>query len=239
MNTTLIEAEVRPATKLVISKTLVAQADDLALEHEQFTTHYVIGGRLALYELLSKIFVLYKSLAVAPDRKDLLGKMKHKMLHTYRIRVQSNSSDAGILVRYITRTDRKTAHVYARVIEAAIANEISVDEFCDYIQQSGGIEQMRSIGADPVASAKREQLAKDSLDMAWKYCQAREELPLAQFVLNKDLCYEKDRQVTFEYFACIKQNGRRYVLAKIPEIEIWHIRLQQMAEKFQQPEAIA
>lgn len=39
-----------------VSKTLIAQADDLALEHERFHTNYVIAGRMALYALLGKIY---------------------------------------------------------------------------------------------------------------------------------------------------------------------------------------
>jgi len=204
------------STLPVITKNIMSQADDLAEEHEQFNSHYIIGGRLALYDLLAKILALYQQIEASPNKKSLLGSMKHKMVHTYRMRVQSNSSDSGILVRYITRTDRKTAHVYARAIETAIANGISVAEFCDYIQRSGGIEQMRSIGVDPIAHAKKEKMDKDILGMAWSYCQAREELPFALFDPSKNLDYCIDRRVTYEYFACVNRKGRRYVLAKIP-----------------------
>lgn len=137
---------------------------------------------------------------------------------------QSNSSDAGVLVRYITRTDRKTAHVYARVIESAVSNEISEDQFCGYIQERGGIEQIRSIGVDPTVSAKKEKLEKDGWDLALQYCQAREELPFAYFELKSDLDYGQDRRVAYEYFACAKRNGRHFVLAKIPADEAFEDR---------------
>ena len=119
MNTALIEENKEEKSQLVITKSLVCQADDLAEEHEQFNANYIVGGRLALYELLGKIFDLYKVLEASPDKKVLLGEMKHKLVHQHKIRVQTNSSDAGILVRYITRAERKTAHIYARVIEQA------------------------------------------------------------------------------------------------------------------------
>jgi hypothetical protein len=210
----------------VITKNLISQADDLAEEHEQFNATYIVGGRLALYDLLAKIFTLYQELDAAPDKSSLLGSMKHKMVHTYRIRVQSNSSDVGILVRYITRADRKTAHVYARVIETAIANKISIGDFAGYIQKSGGIEKMRSIGVDPILKNQQAESEKTNWDLGWKYCMAREELPFAIFESPKDFC--KRRDVSFEYYACIKRGGKRYVIANIPADPIFDDRAIQL-----------
>ena len=198
----------------VITKSLISQADDLAEEHEQFNATYIVGGRLALYDLLAKIFTLYQQLNSAADKKDLISNMKHKLVHSHKIRVQSNSSDAGVLVRYITRADRKTAHVYARVIESAVTNQISGDQFKDYVQECGGVENMRSLGVDPATKAKQEESEQFKYDLGWKYCLAREELPFAVFESSIDFSKRKD--VYFEYYACIKHKGKRYVIANIP-----------------------
>jgi hypothetical protein len=215
METEIIEVEnFEIDNTLKINKTLISQADDLADEHEQFNTHYIVGGRLALYDLLAKILALYKKFQAAPDKKNLLGSMKHKMFHTYKIRVQSNSSDAGILVRYITRADRKTAHVYSRVIEFAVANQISVEQFTKYVQECGGIENIRSLGVNPTFRAQQAESEKSNWDLGWKYCIAREELPFAVFETQKD--FSKDKAVSFEYYACTTRKGRRYVVANIP-----------------------
>jgi len=215
MKKEIIEVENTIVSTLpVITKNIMSQADDLAEEHEQFNAYYIIGGRLALYELLAKIFTLYQQLNSAADKKDLISNMKHKLVHSYKIRVQSNSSDAGVLVRYITRTDRKTAHVYARVIESAVSNQISVEQFMDYVQECGGVENMRSLGVDPATKAKQEESEQFKYDLGWKYCLAREELPFAVFESSIDFSKRKD--VYFEYYACIKHKGKRYVIANIP-----------------------
>jgi len=215
MNTKIIEVISKQIENpLVVTKTLIGQADDLAEEHEQFNATYIVGGRLALYDLLAKIFTLYQQLDAAPDKKDLISNMKHKLVHSYKIRVQSNSSDAGVLVRYITRADRKTAHVYARVIESAVSNQISVEQFKDYVQECGGVENMRSLGVDPATKAKQEESEQFKYDLGWKYCLAREELPFAVFKSQTDFSRRKD--VSFEYYACIKRKGNRYVIANIP-----------------------
>jgi hypothetical protein len=216
MNTALIEENKEEKSQLVITKSLVCQADDLAEEHEQFNTNYIVGGRLALYELLGKMFDLYKVLEVSPDKKVLLGEMKHRLVHDHRIRVQANSSDAGILVRYITRAERKTAHIYARVIEQALINQIPSEHFVDYIEQCGGIEQMRLSGVDQAKAVENEQTLKDNQELAWKYCKAREELPFASFPLKNIFDYLGKEKVWFEYYVCAKRGDKRYVVANIP-----------------------
>ena len=203
-------------TQLKIVKTLVCQADDLAEEHAQFNTNYIVAGRLALYELLGKIFDLYKALEASPDKKAQLSDMKHKLVHHHKIRVQANSSDAGILVRYITRAERKTAHIYARVIEQALSNQISSDHFVDYIEQCGGIEQMRLSGINQAKASENEQTVKDTWQLGWKYCKAREELHFASFPLKNTFDYEGKEKVWFEYYACIRRGDKRYVVANIP-----------------------
>ena len=204
----------KESTLQAITKSFISQADDLAEEHEQFNATYIVGGRLALYDLLAKIFTLYQQLNSAADKKDLISNMKHKLVHGYKIRVQSNSSDAAVLVRYITRADRKTAHVYARVIESAVNNQISVEQFKDYVQECGGVENMRSLGVDPATKAKQEESEQFKYDLGWRYCLAREELPFASFDSSIDFSNRED--VSYEYFACIKRKGKRYVIANIP-----------------------
>ena len=216
MNIELVELNNEAIGQLVISKSLVCQADDLAKEHEQFNANYIVAGRLALYELLGKIFDLYKALEASPDKKGQLSDMKHKLVHEHKIRVQANSSDAGILVRYITRAERKTAHIYARVIEQALINQISSDHFVDYIEQCGGIEQMRLSGVDQTKAAEDEQTVKDTWQLGWKYCKAREELPFSSFPLKNVFEYEGKEKVSFEYYVCVKRGDRRYVAASIP-----------------------
>ena len=203
-------------TQLKIVKTLVCQADDLAEEHAQFTINYIVGGRLALYELLAKMFDLYKALEASSDKKAQLSDMKHKLVHHHKIRVQANSSDVGILVRYITRAERKTAHIYARVIEQALSNQISSDHFVDYIEQSGGIEQMRLSGVNQAKAAENEQSLKDSWELGWKYCKAREELPMSSFALKNVFEYVGMERISFEYYVCAKRGNKRYVVANIP-----------------------
>lgn len=216
MNTELVKSSEKVQGHLVVTKSLVCQADDLAEEHEKFNANYIVAGRLALYELLGKIYGLYKDLEASPDKKAQLSDMKHRLMHQHKIRVQANSSEAGILVRYITRAERKTAHIYARVIEQALSNQISSGQFVGYIEQCGGIEQMRLSGVDQAKAAQNVQNSKDNWQLGWKYCEAREELPFSSFPLKKVFEYEGKEKVWYEYYVCIRRGNNRYVVANIP-----------------------
>ena len=127
-----------------VSKTLIAQADDLALEHERFHTNYVIAGRMALYALLGKIYELVLKVESSSDCDFFIGQMRKSLKSKHSIRTQDNSSTAAIVVRYVTRADRKTAHVYARAIEAAKASQVPAVGFSDYVDEQGGVEKIRS-----------------------------------------------------------------------------------------------
>lgn len=215
MNTILSNTNESCSKNVVVSKTLIRQADDLANEHEQFNERYILGGRIALYELLGKMYSLYKALESADDKGELVIKMRDKLAKDFNIRTQENSSVATILVRYITRADRKTAHVYARAIEAACSNKISSEDFSDFIQDSGGVEQIRSIAVDPSIKVQQDDFEAKKMDLTKQFFLARTELPFATFTLKPDISVG-GAVTEYEYFACVKRGGAYQVVSKIP-----------------------
>uniref|UniRef100_UPI0040478FE4 hypothetical protein n=1 Tax=Polynucleobacter sp. TaxID=2029855 RepID=UPI0040478FE4 len=215
MNTQLIETKEEKQNQLVITKSLICQADNLAEEHERFNANYIVAGRLALYGLLAKIYSLYRQLEATPDKKSLLEDMRFKLAKTYQIRTQANTSDLGLLVRYITRADRKTTHVYSRAIETAMKNEIGLDEFVDYIQNQGGIEQMRAFGVDGNFKRLQDKDENENLEIAKQHLLAMAEKPLAEIELNQNMnifgqgCF-------YDYFVGVSAGGKKYrIIGKI------------------------
>ena len=99
-------------TNLIVTKTLLAQAMDLAEAHNEFHTQYVIGGRKALYEMLANIMRFTLEVNTSTEKDALLKSIRHELQNQYNIKTQANSSTTAILVKYITRADRKTTHVY-------------------------------------------------------------------------------------------------------------------------------
>ena len=215
MKTELNEVKEEKQSQLVIIKSLVCQADDLAEEHEKFNTNYIVAGRKALYELLAKIYSLYRQLEATPDKEVLLEDMRFRLAKTYQIRTQANTSDLGLLVRYITRADRKTTHVYSRAIETAMTNEIGLDDFVDYIQNQGGIEQMRAFGAD--GNFKRLQVndTNEKLEIAKQHLLAVAENPYAEIELNQNLS-QFGQGCFYDFFIGVSTGGKKYrIVGKI------------------------
>ena len=216
MNTELIIEDASLTNKLVITKTLIGEADDLAKEHEAFQDRYIVGGRKALYELIGKIYFLAEKLDGCIDRVEQLDLLRNILLREYGIKTQYNTSDITVLVRYITRADRKTAHVYARAIETARANQIEPAQFARYLEQAGGVERIRADGV--ISNGINHDVtnnAEEMMNLTRKYLDARSELPIKSFKLsNKAPAFKSTAKLN--YFACYERNGRYYVLTQLP-----------------------
>lgn len=211
-----MKTEEKLRTKLVVTKSLIAQADEVASAHEQFNLQYVVGGRAALYQLLGRMLSLVQQFESAPDRKELISKIRHQLRSEYGIKTQANSSDTTVLVRYMTRTDRKTAHVYARAIESARANSISVDQLPSYIEQAGGLEQIRTDGA--MAESPEDQSAQaERIGLAEEYLRCRAEVPIQSFEAHRLFDNFDDHGAVYSYFVCARKgDGKYHVLSRIP-----------------------
>ena len=213
MNTNL-DVEVIQSS-LVVFKTIIGQANDLAIEHEHFNDHYIVAGRKALYELLGKMYALSEQLNKTVDRDEQVDLMRSALASQYSIRTQENTSDTTVLVRFITRADRKTAHVYSRAIETARANAIPIADFAEYVEQAGGIERIRGNAA--ISNGVNQDAVTDAeemLELTRKYLDARSELPMTSFRLSTD-ALEIKSDSRLSYFACYERNGRHYVLSQI------------------------
>ena len=203
-------------TKLVVTKSLIAQADEVASAHEQFNLQYVVGGRAALYQLLGRMFALVQQFESAPDRKELISKIRHQLRSEHGIKTQANSNDTTVLVRYMTRTDRKTAHVYARAIESAKANSIPVDQLPNYIEQAGGLEQIRTDGATAESSMDKCAQA-ERIELAEEYLRCRAEVSIQSFEAHRLFDNFDDGGAVYSYFVCARKgDGRYHVLSRIP-----------------------
>ena len=210
MHIDLIEA-VENHSPLVATKTLIGKADDLAREHEEFNDRYIVSGRKALYELLGKIYALVEQLDGCSDKENQVAILRKVLSEKYGIRTQENTSDTTVLVRYITQADRKTAHVYSRAIETARLNKIDSSKFAGYVEQAGGVERIRTEGAD-----SDEDDFDKRMSIARMYLNSRKVFPLTSFKLNPKSNIHLEGSSDLNILICSESEGRQYVLAKLP-----------------------
>lgn len=199
---------------IVVSKNLITQADDLALEHERFHDHYVIGGRAALYTMLQKIYELVLKMETSQDRHFFVQQMRKTLKSKYGIRTQENSTPAAVVVRYITRADRKTAHVYARAIEVAIESQVPTLGFSEFLEEQGGVEKIRANNANHQQTAQSDSSASTNLAYGvTDYLDSKSEFPIASFHVREGPANSDCDD--FEVFVCRKRHGRYLVLNRL------------------------
>ncbi|MBU3620348.1 hypothetical protein [Polynucleobacter sp. CS-Odin-A6] len=228
MNIEVIDVTMTSTSPIVITKTLIGQADDLAREHEEFNDRFIISGRKALYELLGKIYALAEQLDGSIDKEDQVTILRKVLSEKYGIRTQENTSDTTVLVRYITQADRKTAHVYSRAIETARLNKVDSSKFAGYVEQAGGVERIRSDNVAPGLTNQEVEAIETErelrLELARKYLTARTELPLSSFNLGKRYS-QAPKTNTYKQFIGYERKGRYYVLAQQDVNDVQELKL--------------
>jgi hypothetical protein len=189
-------------TNLIVTQSLIGQAEELAAEHEQFNEQYVVNGRKALYGLLEKIYNLAVQFEASPDKEDLYRLLKTDLSEKHGIRIQANTSNVAMLVRYITRAERKTAHVYARAIESAIQKKISSVTFEEYVEMLGGLEKIRIDGVEAPVKSPKMLVEEEKLNLSRKFLLARTLLPYASFKTPKAFTNLFNPKTEFEIVIC-------------------------------------
>ena len=217
MSTEIIESNIEIGSELVVTKTIIGQADDLALEHEDFNDRYIVTGRLALYELIGKIYALFGQLESSIDKEEQIKMLKDLLFKKFGIRTQDNTSDTTVLVRYITRADRKTSHIYSRAIETARFHNIKPENFVKFLQDHGGLERLRAIGVDSESIDAAKDLEDEKIDLTWKYLSARGYDPFVSFDEPRQFKDIQNKNCAYEYVICYRGMDRKYhVIGKMP-----------------------
>jgi len=219
MNSEKNEVEVVAQNQLVITKSFIGQADDLALDHESFNERYIVAGRFALYDLLAKIYELAENLDKLIDKESQLDLMRKNLFTKYGIRTQENTSDLAVLVRYITHAERKNAHVYTKAIETARQLKIKPENFVEFIQDNGGIERVRGLESNSDQIDLSKELDEEKIELTWKLLGARSEIPLASFDAPKEFKNIYNKNGSLEFVICMQVCHQQYhVVGKLPAV---------------------
>ncbi len=192
--------------------------DQLAIDAENFSKFEVQSEEnknSKLYQLLTDIHAFVEHVQAQPNVNDIIKAMRHKLSNSFDIKTQANSPALNVIVRYVTRTNRKNACVYARVLSVAQSNNISSADLTDYIRANNGIHNIRkSIEKKPVdpVNVKKQQ---SFWDYAQSYLEAKVAKPMATFKLghehNAYMC-DTARGGKFSYFVCDYADGEYKVV---------------------------
>jgi hypothetical protein len=143
-----------------INQSIIAQADSLAERHATYVTDFVTRANTELYAILAEILKLHEQVEGSKQRDKLIKRMRERLKSTHNIKTQANTKTTALVTKYVTRASRKTAHVYSRVLEVAIANGIGSAELVAFIQSKGGIDKVRMSVASAEAVTQHNALIK-------------------------------------------------------------------------------
>jgi len=155
------------AEKLKIEE-YIERAHAATTLYESYTFRFVKRANIELYKILAHVYKLYLDISADELSDEIFSGMRNTLKKQHKLKLQINSSNASIVVRFATLSCTKTTSVYSRVLETAYAAGVEWEQLADYITQRGGIDKVRkaAVGVAEREAAKRGCIA------------AREELSL-------------------------------------------------------------
>jgi hypothetical protein len=147
---------VNKTKKTNIQKIIVDKAELLSLRHSTYVDKFVTLANDELYAILAEIMALYEQVNDSQDQIKLIKHIRQHLSSVHNIKTQANTKTTALVVKLVTRANRKTSHVYSRVLEVAIAAGVKPDGLVEFIKLKGGIDKVRMAvnSAETVAQAK-------------------------------------------------------------------------------------
>ena len=129
--------------KIDINQAIITHAESLAQRHASYVNEFVTRANTELYEILAEIHKLYEQVDGSKQRDKLVKKIRQCLKSSHNIKTQVNTKTTTLVVKLVTRANRKTSHVYSRVLEVAIAAGVKSDGLVEFIKLKGGIDKVR------------------------------------------------------------------------------------------------
>ena len=138
------------------------ECDDLIIEANAFQQNFIVRGNQELYRLLSEIYAFALKVRMSEYRHHINEAMI-LALKDREIRIQENTSEMMVIIKYIVGQDRKRAGNYCRVLEIAIKENLAAKDLPEYIAHRGGISQIYSTEQENDAKAQGSKIQEKRL----------------------------------------------------------------------------
>lgn len=208
----------KKSLKVVIDQ-ILSEGDALSVKQDDFYGKYIVQANFDLYDLLADIMRYSDSILLSKDKIDIIAQMRSVLSSKHNIKTQKNSSDLLIIVKYVVRTSRKTAHVYARVLDIAYRQDVMADELSDFIRENGGIDRIRESNGNLQAVVDKK--ARDEQELNFIRALLREKAlhPIADLQIPREWrseVHDSRGNSEFLYPVCVNINGDYKVVGVVP-----------------------
>lgn len=143
------------------AEAFVSEGEELFRLSEKYQAEFVVRGNQALYELLGSIYSLGLRIEQSEHSTEIIRLMQKKIKADHDIKIGSSASAMSTMVQYVIRSDKRTSARYAKVLEIAMAEDLSPEELPAYISRRGGISQIQQVESEAMA---KKQGSKESAE---------------------------------------------------------------------------
>jgi hypothetical protein len=208
----------KKSDKVVIGQVL-SEGDLLAQKQADFNENYIVKANDVLYGLLADIMAFGDMVLTSPHKQGILSQMRTVLSKEHKIKTQKNSPDVLIIVKFVVRTNRKNAHVYARVLDLAYKSDVMPNELPDFIREHGGIDRIRESNVNLEASAKKKVKDEWGLKFIKALLNVKADAPIAQFTIPQEWrsrVHDSMGAGSFLYPICVNSLGGYKVVGVVP-----------------------
>lgn len=174
------------AINIAVVDAIVQSLDGLSLARENWEQTTFKKANDGLYDLLSQCLDVFETKFIKgskDDQKTLRSELISR-LNEMKVKTQKNSPTLSLFVRFVFCSDRKRAHGYSYVLNAAISHGINASQLPQWIVDQGGIEEIKRKMVQSAEAKDRQEKRKQAKDIAEQLIAEAQVNPLATVAVD-------------------------------------------------------
>ena len=209
------------ATKSVSNNTIlkaqaiVSVADGLVKQQQDWQQNEYARSNARLYEILAEVLKMYEQVKDDKQLRIETVKQMKDALTAAGVRIQMNTLAITLFVRYVFRTDRQRALNYSRTIQAALSEGIKAEDFAQFVEDNGGVEQCKRKFTKSDKVKAKEQAITNAMTLVEEQLASNDAKPLATFKVLPEFVAEHQDGYVF-VMAKAERSGKVKALAVVP-----------------------
>ena len=166
---------------VLTAQAIVNKADSLVKTREDWQQNEYARSNARLYEILADVLRMYEEVKDDKQLRAETVKQMKQQLQAAGMRVQTNTLAITLFVRYVFRTERQRAMNYSRTLQAALAEGVTAEQFAQFVEDSGGVEECKKQYTKSEKVVAKEQAIADAMTLVEEQLAGSETKPLATF----------------------------------------------------------
>jgi hypothetical protein len=151
-------------TKVVTHASTVVLGELALMEQSRilWESKELAASNQRLYSILKRTYSYYKTLK-EDENKDVRDARRNELerfIKDRKYQFGTTTHDMSRVVKCVFGVDRRRVSAYSIALREALRQDIAVDDLIAFIEQEGGVEQIRMGGTKPLTVSKRAEAVK-------------------------------------------------------------------------------